>query len=85
MDNMFNNMSRKECRRILDEYFPNILPLFDIFYKTHNKVYTCMTDGSFKIFLQMEGFAQGCLMSTVLSVLMPGDVIIKLKNYTTNN
>ena len=78
MKNMFNNMSRIVCRAILFEHFPHLVPLFDSIYKRANKVFIRNLDGSISTILQIEGFAQGCPLSSVLAALVLGELLKKL-------
>mmetsp|Transcript_28347 Transcript_28347/g.41179 ORF Transcript_28347/g.41179 Transcript_28347/m.41179 type:complete len:107 (-) Transcript_28347:2237-2557(-) len=55
MENMFNNLSRHQCRKVLQCIFPHLLTLFDSLYMTGNTVYICRDDSTLDSFLQKEG------------------------------
>ena len=74
LTNMLNKMSREKCRQILLGKFPHLVALFDALYKWANKVFVCKADGTLKVFLQFEGFAQGCPLSGMLAALVLGDL-----------
>eukprot|EP00957_Ditylum_brightwellii_P043858 3325703-Ditylum_brightwellii.AAC.1 len=62
-------MSHKKCRNILKPKFPHLVCLFDALYNRANKVIICKEDSTLEIFLQLEGYAQGCPLSSVFSTL----------------
>eukprot|EP00957_Ditylum_brightwellii_P196004 14934231-Ditylum_brightwellii.AAC.1 len=76
---MFNNLSQRQCRKVLQCIFPHLLTLFDSLHMTGNTVYICREDSALDSFLQKEGIVQGCHWSMVLSALLLGDVIDELK------
>eukprot|EP00978_Attheya_sp_CCMP212_P011772 scaffold29260_cov49-Attheya_sp.AAC.4 len=42
--NMFNNMSRRQCRNILRRHFPDLLSIFDNMYQQAMKLWTMLPD-----------------------------------------
>ena len=70
MANMFNRMSRKECRRILEAHIPSLLPLFDATYGGTNTVWYQTPEGPFTSLEQEEGFAQGDPLAPLFASLV---------------
>jgi len=68
--NMFNRMSRRECRQILEMHIPSLLPLFDATYGGTNTVWYQTPDGPFTSFQQEEGFAQGDPLAPLFASLV---------------
>eukprot|EP00957_Ditylum_brightwellii_P204474 15339431-Ditylum_brightwellii.AAC.1 len=60
MENMFNDMSRAQCRRIILRHFPALTSAFDSIYQTVNIIYYKTSDGAIQTIIQKEGVAQGC-------------------------
>eukprot|EP00957_Ditylum_brightwellii_P181718 13843476-Ditylum_brightwellii.AAC.1 len=59
-------MSRKRLRKVLKKKFLHLVPLYDALYIKHGLVYFCHADGTVDCITQVEGYAQGCPLSTVL-------------------
>ena len=70
MVNMFNRMSRKECRRVLEAHVPSLLPLFDATCGGTNTVWYQTPNGPFTSFEQEEGFAQGDPLAPLFASLV---------------
>eukprot|EP00957_Ditylum_brightwellii_P103736 7902697-Ditylum_brightwellii.AAC.1 len=60
MENMFNNMSRAQCQRIIIRHFPALTSAFDSIYQTGNVIYYKASNGAIQTIIQKEGVAQGC-------------------------
>jgi hypothetical protein len=77
--NMFNNMSRRQCRNLLRQYFPDLLSVFDNMYKKATKVWTTLPDGSPHALLMIEGFSQGCPLSSLFAALILHEILTDIK------
>jgi hypothetical protein len=77
--NMFNNMSRRQCRNILRRDFPDLLSVFDNLYKQATKVWIALPDGTSQALLMIEGFNQGCPLSSILAALILQDILHAVK------
>jgi hypothetical protein len=77
--NMFNNMSRRQCRNILRRHFPELLSIFDNMYQKATKVWTTLPDGTSHVLLMIEGFSQGCPLSSIFVALILHEILHTVK------
>jgi hypothetical protein len=77
--NTFNNMSRRECRNILRRDFPDLLSIFDNMYQRATKVWTTLPDGTAHVLLMIEGFSQGCPLSSIFAALILHEILKEVK------
>ena len=75
LKNMFNNISREELRDIVDECFPELVPLVDLLYDTNGEVSFRWEDGSWRRITMIEGANQGCPLSAIFAALVLDRVI----------
>jgi hypothetical protein len=78
--NMFNNMSRREGRNILRRDFPELLSVFDNMYQKATKVWTTLPDGTPHVLLMIEGFNQGCPLSSLFAALILHEILRVVKS-----
>eukprot|EP00978_Attheya_sp_CCMP212_P046214 scaffold379391_cov30-Attheya_sp.AAC.1 len=84
--NMFNNMSRQQCRNIpLRRHFPELLSIFDNMYQQATKVWTTLPDGTPHCLLMIEGFSQGCPLSLLFAALILHEILndVKIEEHDT--
>jgi hypothetical protein len=77
--NMFNNMSRRQCRNILRRHFPQLLSVFNNMYQNATKVWTTLPDGTSHALFMIEGFSQGCPLSSIFAALILHEILDKVK------
>ncbi|MGH7974390.1 MAG: reverse transcriptase domain-containing protein [bacterium] len=78
LKNMFNSVSRQKARQLIQRHFRHLLPLFDLMYKIPPKVWYQLPEGTWKYFLQIEGFPQGCPLSPFFSALVLHCILVEL-------
>ena len=81
--NQFNSVSREEFFHVIQDHFPEILPLTTLFYGTDMTVHHKWNDGSWRQLQMREGVSQGCPLSplfasfVVARLLAPIDKLLK--------
>eukprot|EP00957_Ditylum_brightwellii_P053183 4032549-Ditylum_brightwellii.AAC.1 len=61
MENMFNNISRAQCRRIILRHFLDLTSAFDSIYQTRNIIYYQTSDDAIHTIVQKEGWPKDVL------------------------
>ena len=70
LTNMFNNISRKELLDIVQECFPELVPMARLLYGLPGSVRFRWNDGSWKSINMLEGVNQGCPLSAIFAALV---------------
>jgi len=83
LTNQFNSVSREAFFDVINESFPEILPLTTLFYDHPGTVHHKWADGTWRTLLMEEGVSQGCPLSPIFAslviarLLQPLDILLK--------
>ncbi|MGH7955313.1 MAG: reverse transcriptase domain-containing protein, partial [Gloeomargaritales cyanobacterium] len=78
LKNMFNSVSRKKARQMISDNFPHLIGVFDLMYKIPAEIWYQLPKGEWQHLLQLEGFPQGCPLSSFFSALILHCILTKL-------
>jgi hypothetical protein len=70
LTNQFNSVSREAFFKVIEDSFPEILPLTTLFYEQAGTVHHKWADGTWRTLLMEEGVSQGCPLSPIFASLV---------------
>ena len=75
LQNMFNELSRDLIFKIIEDRYPELLPLVSMLYDKPGTVFYKMADGQWYTQSMEEGVNQGCPLSSTLAALVLHEVL----------
>lgn len=80
LSNMFNEVSRSELLHLINDYYPELIPIAQLLYGSESTVHFRWEDGSWRTISMTDGLHQGCPLSAIFAALVLSRVLAPIDN-----